>query len=158
MSLSADDKRLVGGGGPRAHSPPRETFTLVDYRTRHGQVSKSDKLATFKDGHQLTLCLQYRSHPDLQLLAKDFAWMTTWDDYEVSDNGYRDGSSQLNNTFDSFNKDGRIVSVDQRKMNAVRAYFEWMDAHPVWYFLLVLFSPAPSPVLTWVYPYVRCFY
>lgn len=45
---------------------------------------------------------------------------------EVSDNGYRDGFSNLNNTEDSFRKDGRGVSVDQRKMNAVRAYFEWM--------------------------------
>jgi hypothetical protein len=43
---------------------------------------------------------------------------------EVSNNGYRDGSSNLNNTEDSFRKDGD-VSVDQRKMNAVRAYFEW---------------------------------
>lgn len=25
-------------GGPRAHSPPREIFSLLDYRTRHGQV------------------------------------------------------------------------------------------------------------------------
>jgi phosphodiesterase/alkaline phosphatase D-like protein len=44
---------------------------------------------------------------------------------EVSNNGYRDGSSGLNNTEDSFHKFGG-VSVDQRKMNAVRAYFEWM--------------------------------
>lgn len=44
---------------------------------------------------------------------------------EVADNTYRDGSSELNNTEDSFVKDGG-VSVDQRKMNAVRAYFEWM--------------------------------
>lgn len=44
---------------------------------------------------------------------------------EVSNNGYRDGSSGLNNTESSFIKSGG-VSVDQRKMNAVRAYFEWM--------------------------------
>lgn len=44
---------------------------------------------------------------------------------EVSNNGYRDGSSALNNTESSFLKAGG-VSVDQRKMNAVRAYFEWM--------------------------------
>lgn len=43
---------------------------------------------------------------------------------EVSDNTYRDGASELNNTEDSFVKDGG-VAVDQRKMNAVRAYFEW---------------------------------
>jgi len=44
---------------------------------------------------------------------------------EISNNGYRDGSSAMNNTEDSFKKFGGI-SVDARKMNAVRAYFEWM--------------------------------
>lgn len=53
-----------------------------------------------------------------------------WDDHEVADNVYRDGSSELNNTEDSFLKDGG-VSVDQRKMNAVRAYFEWMPIRQV---------------------------
>jgi alkaline phosphatase D len=47
-----------------------------------------------------------------------------WDDHEVSDNTWRAGSSGMNNTEDSFIADGG-VSVDQRKMNAVRAYFEW---------------------------------
>ena len=49
---------------------------------------------------------------------------------EVANNGYRDGFSNLNNTEDSFVKDGG-VSVDQRKMNAVRAYFEWMPIRQV---------------------------
>ncbi|KAK7746191.1 hypothetical protein SLS62_009481 [Diatrype stigma] len=50
---------------------------------------------------------------------------------QVSDNGYRDGSSQLNNTEESFRNDGPGISVDQRKMNAVRAYFEWMPLRQV---------------------------
>jgi alkaline phosphatase D len=53
-----------------------------------------------------------------------------WDDHEVADNTYRDGAAELNNTEDSFLKDGGI-SVDQRKMNAVRAYFEWMPIRQV---------------------------
>ncbi|KAK3681138.1 alkaline phosphatase-like protein [Podospora appendiculata] len=97
-------------GGPRAHQPPRLTFSLWDYRTRHGQ---------------------YRTDPDLQLLSRDFAWIPTWDDHEVSNNGYRDGSSALNNTEESFHTDGPSTSVDQRKMNAVRAYFEWMPVRQV---------------------------
>ncbi|KAI0851464.1 PhoD-like phosphatase-domain-containing protein [Daldinia vernicosa] len=95
--------------GERAHAPPKYLFSLHDYRTRHGQ---------------------YRTDPDLQLASQNFAWITTWDDHEVSNNGYRDGSSALNNTEDSFRKDGG-VSVDQRKMNAVRAYFEWMPIRQV---------------------------
>ena len=44
---------------------------------------------------------------------------------EVADNAWRGGSAELNNTEESFVESGG-VSVDQRKMNAVRAYFEWM--------------------------------
>ncbi|KAI0176326.1 PhoD-like phosphatase-domain-containing protein [Hypoxylon sp. FL1284] len=95
--------------GERAHDPPKYLFSLYDYRTRHGQ---------------------YRSDPDLQLASQNFAWIATWDDHEVSDNGYRDGSSALNNTEESFLNDGH-VSVDQRKMNAVRAYFEWMPIRQI---------------------------
>ncbi|KAI8965930.1 PhoD-like phosphatase-domain-containing protein [Daldinia sp. FL1419] len=95
--------------GERAHAPLKYLFSLYDYRTRHGQ---------------------YRTDPDLQLASQNFAWIATWDDHEVSNNGYRDGSSALNNTEDSFLKDGG-VSVDQRKMNAVRAYFEWMPIRQV---------------------------
>lgn len=38
---------------------------------------------------------------------------------------HTDKSSNMNNTEESFLKYGG-VSVDARKMNAVRAYFEWM--------------------------------
>ena len=78
--------------------PSHELFTLYDYRAR---------------------LANYRTDEDLLLLHSRFAWFPTWDDHEVSDNGYRDGSSHLNNTEDSFEANARI-SVDQRKMNAVR--------------------------------------
>lgn len=98
---------------------------------------------------------QYRTDADLQLLSKNFAWIPTWDDHgkfsnvdelpgvfcfsdnlpEFANNGYRDGFSGLNNTEDSFLKTGANVSVDTRKVHAVRAYFEWMpiryDHHSV---------------------------
>jgi alkaline phosphatase D len=93
----------------RPVEPKREIFTLYDYRRR---------LAT------------YRTDLDLLLSHQKFAWIPVWDDHEVSNNGYRDGSSGLNNTEESFVKHGG-VSVDQRKMNAVRAYFEWMPIRQV---------------------------
>ena len=99
----------VVGRDARASNPPHEIFTLYDYRTR---------------------IAQYRTDSDLSLAHQNFAWITTWDDHEISNNGYRDGSSGLNNTESSFIRDGR-VSVDQRKMNAVRAYFEWMPIRQV---------------------------
>ena len=93
----------------RIPQPERVTFTLYDYRER---------LAT------------YRSDADLQLSHERFAWIPVWDDHEVADNPYRDGMAELNNTEASFVADGG-VSVDQRKMNAVRAYFEWMPIRQV---------------------------
>lgn len=83
--------------------PNREIHTLYDYRKR---------IATYRTDIDL-----YESH-------QQFPWIPVWDDHEVADNTYRDGSAHLNNTEASFIEDGG-VSVDQRKMNAVRAYFEW---------------------------------
>lgn len=48
----------------------------------------------------------------------------------MADNVYRDGTSHMNNTEESFIEDGGVV-FDQRKMNAVRAYFEWMPIRQV---------------------------
>lgn len=84
-------------------------YTLYDYRARYGA---------------------YRSDKDLLLSHQTFPWIPVWDDHEVADNTYRDGSSYLNNTEQSFVQDGG-VAVDQRKMNAVRAYFEWMPIRQV---------------------------
>lgn len=89
--------------------PDREIFTLYDYRKRHAT---------------------YRTDQDLVLSHSNYPWIPVWDDHEVADNTYRDGSSELNNTEASFIGDGG-VSVDQRKMNAVRAYFEWMPIRQV---------------------------
>ncbi|KAH4002861.1 hypothetical protein HBI56_055290 [Parastagonospora nodorum] len=99
----------VAGKDSRATAPRGEIFSLYDYRTRIGQ---------------------YRTDLDLRLAHQNFAWITTWDDHEVANNGYRDGFSGMNNTEASFLKFGRI-SVDSRKMNAVRAYFEWMPIRQV---------------------------
>ena len=89
--------------------PNRTIYTLYDYRKRHAT---------------------YRTDLDLLLSHQTFPWIPVWDDHEVADNTYRDGSSELNNTEASFIQDGG-VSVDQRKMNAVRAYFEWMPIRQV---------------------------
>nr|OQO28862.1 hypothetical protein B0A51_03444 [Rachicladosporium sp. CCFEE 5018] len=90
----------------RPVQPRKEIFSLYDYRRR---------LAT------------YRTDSDLLLSHSKFAWITI---AEFANNGYRDGFSGMNNTEDSFIRAGR-VSVDQRKMNAVRAYFEWMPLRQV---------------------------
>lgn len=93
----------------RISLPNKEIFSLYDYRKR---------IAT------------YRTDEDLAASHQTFPWIPVWDDHEIGDNQYRDGSSELHNNEKSFVKAGR-VSVDQRKMNAVRAYFEWMPIRQV---------------------------
>ncbi|KAH7406864.1 phosphodiesterase/alkaline phosphatase D precursor [Phaeosphaeria sp. MPI-PUGE-AT-0046c] len=93
----------------RVPLPNKEIFSLYDYRKR---------LAT------------YRTDSDLLASHQQFPWIPVWDDHEVADNVYRDGAAELNNTEDSFLSHEKI-SVDQRKMNAVRAYFEWMPIRQV---------------------------
>ncbi|KAH7398714.1 PhoD-like phosphatase-domain-containing protein, partial [Phaeosphaeria sp. MPI-PUGE-AT-0046c] len=58
---------------------------------------------------------QYRTDEDLLLAHSTHPFITVW---------------TMNNTEDSFNEFGGI-SFDQRKMNAVRAYFEWMPLRQV---------------------------
>ncbi|KFA56390.1 hypothetical protein S40293_05065 [Stachybotrys chartarum IBT 40293] len=93
----------------RIPQPDREIYTLYDYRRRHAI---------------------YKTDLDLVESHQQYPWIPVWDDHEVADNAYRDGSAELNNTEASFVSDGG-VSVDQRKMNAVRAYFEWMPIRQV---------------------------
>ncbi|KAL2836745.1 PhoD-like phosphatase-domain-containing protein [Aspergillus pseudodeflectus] len=100
----------IPGVDERAVVPQREIFSLYDYRTRLGQ---------------------YRTDLDLVASHQNFPWITVWDDHEIANNGYRDGYSGLRNTEDSFLNYGPQISVDQRKMNAVRAYFEWMPIRQV---------------------------
>ncbi|QIW99079.1 hypothetical protein AMS68_004597 [Peltaster fructicola] len=97
------------GRDARATNPARSLITLYDYRTR---------------------IAQYRTDLDLLLSHQQFPWIPVWDDHEQANNGYRDGFQAMNNTEDSFLKFGE-VSTDQRKMNAVRAYFEWMPIRQV---------------------------
>jgi hypothetical protein len=50
--------------------------------------------------------------------------------------------SALYNTENSFLKNGPSISVDQRKMNAVRAYWEWM---PIRYYWDIRVAPCLEP-------------
>ncbi|KAF4624414.1 hypothetical protein G7Y89_g13759 [Cudoniella acicularis] len=89
---------------------------LISSRNLHSNYRK--RLAT------------YRTDLDLLLSHQKFPWIPVWDDHEVADNTWRAGSSELNNTEASFIQHGG-VSVDQRKMNAVRVYFKWMPIRQV---------------------------
>ncbi|TLS24902.1 hypothetical protein PpBr36_08878 [Pyricularia pennisetigena] len=93
----------------RVPQPNKEIVSLYDYRTRIAQYRTDDGLR--------------RSH-------QQFPWIPVWGDHEVPNNVHKGGSAETNNAEDSFVKDGE-VSADQRKINAVRAYFEWMPIRQV---------------------------
>lgn len=88
----------------RSPKPDKEIRTLYDYRRRHAS---------------------YRADLDAIASFNKFTWIAVWDDHEISDNVYRDGMADQNNTEASFAQydieyGGEKVSFDQRKMNAVR--------------------------------------
>ncbi|KAK5939260.1 hypothetical protein PMZ80_008563 [Knufia obscura] len=99
----------------RIPQPNAELRTLYDYRKRHAT---------------------YRADLDSIDSFQNYAWIPVWDDHEVGDNTWRDGMADQNNTEASFIQydiefGGEYISFDQRKMNAVRAYFEWMPIRQV---------------------------
>ena len=74
---------------------------------------------------------------------------------EIANNAYRDGSSGMNNTEESFLNDSPQISVEQRKMNAVRAYFEWMPLRYIVTSSLVLaITDVDTARLTWMMAFV----
>ncbi|KAF3922443.1 hypothetical protein AA313_de0206562 [Arthrobotrys entomopaga] len=88
----------------RTPLPFKETVQLVDYRIRLG--------------------LQRRD-PDLSLNHANFPWISVWDDHEVANNGWKDGSPDES----AMTKEG--ITWQQRKMNGLRASFEWMPIRQV---------------------------
>lgn len=92
----------VGGYGPgatfgREHDPDVEMIVLEHYRRRHAL---------------------YKTDPDLARLHQRYAFVTTIDDHEVTDNSWREGAA---------NHDPPAEGVyAERRAQAMQAYFEWM--------------------------------
>ncbi len=80
----------------RRHDPPKEIVSLRDYRRRHAQ---------------------YKQDPDLQRLHAKAAFVTTWDDHEVTNDQWRRGAE---------NHDASEGDYLARRARAHRAYDEWM--------------------------------
>ncbi|KAF3913022.1 hypothetical protein ABW21_db0203160 [Orbilia brochopaga] len=83
----------------RTPLPFKETVQLEDYRIR--------------------IAMQ-RDDPDLALNHANYAWFTVWDDHEVANNGWKDGSA------DEKAQINEGLTWDQRKHNGLRAHFEWL--------------------------------
>lgn len=81
----------------RAHKPSRNIVSLEEYRERHAQ---------------------YKSDPQLQAAHARAPWVVVWDDHETANNSYADGAENHHPEFQG--------SWVERKVAAVRAYYEWM--------------------------------
>jgi alkaline phosphatase D len=90
---------VLGDGAPlgRLPDPDKEVTTLEEYRLRHAQ---------------------YKADPDLQEAHRQHPFITVWDDHEIANNGYRDGAAN--------HQPGSEGEWSERKLAAMRAYFEWM--------------------------------
>ena len=91
----------------RVPEPDHEIVTLQDYRLRYGS---------------------YRKDKDLQALHGEKAFFGIWDDHEVADNSYNHGTADGNDTDTGA---VRGVRFTQRKLAAVKAYYEWMPIRQV---------------------------
>jgi alkaline phosphatase D len=88
-------------GLDRFHDPEHEIVTLADYRQRHAL---------------------YKTDPDLAALHRRYAFVTTIDDHELTNNAWADGAE---------NHQDDEGSYAARKAAAMQAYLEWMPVRPV---------------------------
>ncbi|WP_339074413.1 alkaline phosphatase D family protein [Teredinibacter turnerae] len=84
----------------RVVQPAGELLTLDDYRTRYAQ---------------------YRSDPDLQKAHASTPFLVVWDDHEVANDSWENGAE---------NHSADEGSYADRKLAALRAYFEWLPIRP----------------------------
>ncbi|MGV3760096.1 MAG: alkaline phosphatase D family protein, partial [Actinomycetota bacterium] len=87
-------------GFDRFHDPEHEIVTLADYRRRHAL---------------------YKTDPDLAALHARYAFITTIDDHEITNNAWADGAEN--------HQDGE-GDYAARKAAAMQAYLEWMPVRP----------------------------
>lgn len=83
--------------GKRDHDPATEMVSLSDYRRRHAQ---------------------YKADPDLAALHRKYAFITTWDDHEVTNNTFREGAENHQEE-----TEGPFIP---RRNRAYQVYDEWM--------------------------------
>lgn len=100
-SYAAADAEALGRTFPDDNN--RELITLTDYRRRYGI---------------------YRDDVDLQQLHRKVPFIVVWDDHEVANDTWQDGA-------ENHNQDLGDGDFGERKMAALRAFFEWMPIRPV---------------------------
>jgi alkaline phosphatase D len=82
----------------RVPEPPREAFTLSDYRIRYAT---------------------YRTDPDLQEAHRQFPFVLVWDDHEIANDAWSGGAA-------NHNPEKGEGDYATRRAAAYKAYLEWM--------------------------------
>jgi alkaline phosphatase D len=82
-----------------------------------GRVSEPRELLLHTDDYRRRYA-QYRSDPDLQAVHAAMPFITVWDDHEIADDTWRDGSVD--------HKTSKYGPFELRKLAALTAYHEWM--------------------------------
>lgn len=86
----------VGAKLGREHEPPHEVLSLADYRKRHAQ---------------------YKGDTSTQAMHAAHPMIAIWDDHEVANDSWKTGAQNHNPDEGSW---------DDRRANAMQAYYEWM--------------------------------
>lgn len=107
QKVAGEDTYGDGRALNRVPAPDHEIVNLTDYRLRYGS---------------------YRLDKDLQSLHQNVAFFGIWDDHEVADNSYNHGTADSNDTDTGA---VRGVRFTERKLAAVKAYYEWMPIRQV---------------------------
>ncbi|KTF13221.1 alkaline phosphatase D family protein [Pseudoalteromonas sp. H105] len=96
---ASQDAALLGRLLPQDNS--EEIISLTDYRKRYAH---------------------YRTDRNLQAAHSNCAFITVWDDHEVTNDTWREGAENHNDGEGEFS---------ERKLHALQAYFEWMPIRNV---------------------------
>jgi alkaline phosphatase D len=100
-------------------------YDLGNVTDQIGRTDKPAKAITSLDDYRVRY-KHYREDTDLAENHRLFGWIAVWDDHEVADNTWREGTPVSTNS--NITVDG--VSFDARKASAVRAYYEYMPIRP----------------------------
>ena len=114
-----------------------EAFQTGLVEARHTALSLPDgayksgnsgaKYATTVDDYRY-LYKQYRTDRRLQAVHERFAMIAVWDDHEFSDDCWQDAETYDNGSFNSANGLGDNTRQSSRRLNANRAWYEYMPA------------------------------
>ena len=114
-----------------------EAFQTGLVEARHSALSLPDgayksgnsgaKYATTVDDYRY-LYKQYRTDRRLQAVHERFAMIAVWDDHEFSDDCWQDAETYDNGSFNSATSLGDNTRQSSRRLNANRAWYEYMPA------------------------------